>query len=53
MLAALGPLAVGGLLGLSGAWTLPLLLMIAVSVLMGITGYLSAAPGTVDDELTQ
>ncbi|GAA1636653.1 MFS transporter [Brevibacterium sanguinis] len=53
VLAALGPLAVGGLLGLSGAWTLPLLLMIAVSVLMGITGYLSAAPGTVDDELTQ
>lgn len=51
VLAAVGPLAVGGLLGLSGGWSVPLWFMIGVSVLMGVTGYLAAAPGTVDDDL--
>lgn len=51
VLAAIGPLAVGGLLGLSGGWSVPLGFMICVSALMGVTGYLAAAPGTVDDEL--
>ncbi|MBR7503242.1 MFS transporter, partial [Mycobacterium tuberculosis] len=53
VLAALGPLAVGALLGASGSWTPPLVLLIVVSALMGVTGYLSAAPGTVDDELAE
>ena len=53
ILAALGPLAVGALLGVSGSWTPPLILLIIVSALMGLTGYLSAAPGTVDDELAE
>ena len=51
VLAAIGPLAVGGLLGLSGGWSVPLWFMIGVAVLMGVTGYLAAAPGTVDDDL--
>ena len=51
VLAAIGPLAVGGLLGLSAGWTVPLWFMVGVSTLMGITGFLAASPGTVDDEL--
>ncbi|WP_245940799.1 MULTISPECIES: MFS transporter [Brevibacterium] len=51
VLAAVCPLVVGGLLGLSGGWTVPLLFMIGVCVLMGITGVIAAAPGSVDDEL--
>ena len=51
VLAAIGPLAVGGLLGLSGGWSVPLLFMVGVSTLMGVTGYLAASPGTVDEEL--
>ncbi|GAA1871496.1 CynX/NimT family MFS transporter [Brevibacterium marinum] len=51
VLAAIGPLAVGGLLGLSGGWSVPLWFMVAVSVLMGVTGYLAGSPGTVDEEL--
>ncbi len=38
---------------MSGSWAPPLLLLIVVSALMGLTGYLSAAPGTVDDELAE
>ena len=51
VLAAIGPLAVGGLLGLSGGWSVPLVFMIGVSALMGVTGFLAASPGTVDQEL--
>ncbi|WP_209372210.1 MFS transporter [Brevibacterium renqingii] len=51
VLAAIGPLAVGGLLGWSGSWAVPLWLMVGISALMGITGWLSAAPGNVDEEL--
>src|SRR5699024_6590835 len=51
VLAAIGPLAVGGLLGWSGGWAVPLWFMIAISVLMGITGWLSAGPGSVDEEV--
>lgn len=51
VLAAIGPLAVGGLLGLSGGWSVPLAFMIGVSALMGVTGFLAASPGTVDQEL--
>jgi CP family cyanate transporter-like MFS transporter len=51
VLAAVGPLAVGGLLGLSGGWAVPLWFMVIVSALMGITGWLSAGPGTVDEEV--
>lgn len=51
VLAAIGPLAVGGLLGLSGGWSVPLWFMIGVAALMGVTGYLAATPGTVDDDL--
>lgn len=52
VLAAIGPLAVGGLLGLSGGWSVPLVFMICVAALMGVTGYLAASPGTVDEELS-
>ncbi|GAA1535891.1 CynX/NimT family MFS transporter [Brevibacterium picturae] len=52
VLAAIGPLAVGGLLGMSGGWSVPLGFMVGVAALMGVTGYLAAAPGTVDEELT-
>lgn len=52
VLAAIGPLAVGGLLGLSGGWSVPLIFLIAVSTLMGVTGFLAASPGSVDGELT-
>lgn len=51
VLAAIGPLAVGGLLGVSGGWSMPLTFMIGVSVLMGVTGFFAASPGSVDDEL--
>ena len=51
VLAALCPLAVGGLLGLSGGWQVPLWFMVIISALMAITGWLSAGPGNVDDEL--
>ncbi|MDN6123086.1 MAG: hypothetical protein L0I80_04340 [Brevibacterium sp.] len=51
VLAAIGPLVVGGLLGFSGGWTVPLWFMVGVSTLMGVTGFLAASPGTVDDEL--
>ncbi|MGO3023015.1 MAG: MFS transporter [Brevibacterium sp.] len=51
VLAALCPLAVGGLLGISGGWQVPLWFMVIISVLMAITGWLSAGPGAVDDEL--
>lgn len=51
VLAAIGPLAVGGLLGLSGGWSVPLWFMVCVAALMGVTGYLAATPGTVDEEL--
>lgn len=51
VLAAVGPLAVGGLLGASGGWSVPLTFMIGVSVLMGVTGFFAASPGSVDDEL--
>lgn len=51
VLAALCPLAVGGLLGISGGWQVPLWFMVIISALMAITGWLSAGPGTVDDEL--
>src|SRR5699024_3611482 len=51
VLAAIGPLAVGGLPGWSGGWAVPLWFMIAISVLMGITGWLSAGPGSVDEEV--
>jgi len=53
ILAAIGPLAVGGLLGLSGGWAVPLWFMVGVSTLMGVTGFLAASPGSVDEELTQ
>lgn len=52
VLAAIGPLAVGGLLGMSGGWSVPLGFMVGVAALMGVTGCLAAAPGTVDEELT-
>ena len=53
VLAAIGPLAVGGLLGFSGGWSVPLWFMVAISVLMGITGWLSAGPGNVDEEVAR
>lgn len=51
ILAAVCPMIVGALLGLTGGWTAPIVFMIGISVLMGITGALAAAPGSVDEEL--
>lgn len=52
LLAALGPLAVGALYDLTGSWTVPLLLLAGSSVVMIGAGWIAAAPGVVDDDLT-
>lgn len=51
LLAASGPFVVGALLGLSGGWTVPLLILIASSAVMIGAGLVAAAPGYVDDEI--
>jgi MFS transporter, CP family, cyanate transporter len=51
LLAASGPFVVGALLGLSGGWTVPLLVLIASSGVMIGAGVVAAAPGYVDDEI--
>lgn len=49
--AAAGPLLVGILYDLSGQWSLILLLLMAGTVLMAITGFRASRPGYIDDEL--
>ncbi len=48
LLAALGPVAIGAVHDLTGAWVLPLLLLAALLVPKLVSGWIAAAPGTVD-----
>jgi CP family cyanate transporter-like MFS transporter len=49
--AALGPLTFGVLHELTGAWTVPLMFLLAASLAASISGYLLRKPIMVDDEL--
>lgn len=51
VLAAAGPFTVGALHQVTGNWTIPLLALVASSVVMVLAGLVAAAPGYVDDEL--
>jgi MFS transporter, CP family, cyanate transporter len=48
LLAATGPVAVGALHDLTGAWTVPLVALLVLLVPKLIVGLIAAAPGTVD-----
>jgi MFS transporter, CP family, cyanate transporter len=48
LLAATGPVAVGALHELTGAWTVPLVALLVLLVPKLIVGLIAAAPGTVD-----
>jgi CP family cyanate transporter-like MFS transporter len=50
LLAAGGPLLVGALLGLTGGFTTPLILMLATLVPMSVAGFFSGSGGTIGDE---
>lgn len=50
-LGALGPLIVGLLHDVSGGWTLPLLFLIAITLVAGIPAITLARPAFVEDEL--
>lgn len=49
LMAALTPILIGFMHDLTDSWTLPLLLMIALSILQVLMGYLSGRPLTVHD----
>ena len=51
LLAALGPFGMGLLRDLSGGWTVPLLVLTALSVPLAIVGDSVARPGCLEDEL--
>jgi CP family cyanate transporter-like MFS transporter len=51
LLAATGPVAVGALHDLTGGWTVPLSVLLALLVPKLIVGLLAAAPGSVDAEV--
>lgn len=48
---AVGPLLVGVLFEVTGAWTAPLVFLLVTAVIFLIAGLMAAAPGFVDDEL--
>lgn len=52
LIASLGPLLVGILLQATTGWTVPLLFCLVLVIPFAIAGYMSAAPGYVDDQLT-
>jgi MFS transporter, CP family, cyanate transporter len=49
LVAGLGPLLVGVLYGLTGAWTAPLMFLIGVVVVQAVTGLVIARPRFVED----
>lgn len=51
LLAATGPVAVGALHDLTGGWTVPLSVLLALLVPKLVVGLLAAAPGSVDAEV--
>lgn len=51
LIASLGPLLVGILLQATTGWTVPLLFCLVLVIPFAIAGYMSAAPGYVDDQL--
>lgn len=53
LIASLGPLLVGILLQATTGWTVPLLFCLVLVIPFAIAGYMSAAPGYVDDQLTR
>jgi CP family cyanate transporter-like MFS transporter len=52
LIAALGPLAVGVLYGLTGGWMLPLGFLIAAAVAQGVVGVVISRPRYVEDEVS-
>lgn len=50
-LASVGPFLVGWVHGLTGSWSLPLVLLLASAVPMAWSGWHACAAGTVDDEI--
>lgn len=50
-LASLGPFVVGWIQAATGGWSLPLILLAASAVPLGVTGWLACAEGIIDDEI--
>ncbi|MDP9798795.1 CP family cyanate transporter-like MFS transporter [Catenuloplanes nepalensis] len=50
LFAALGPLLVGYFYGLTGAWTVPMLFLVAVALLQATAGLAIARPRFIEDE---
>lgn len=53
LIASLGPLLVGILLQATTGWTVPLIFCLVLVIPFAIAGYIAAAPGYVDDQLTR
>jgi CP family cyanate transporter-like MFS transporter len=49
LIAAVGPLLMGIVYGVTGGWTLPLLMLSAIVVLQAVSGLLVARPRYVED----
>ena len=52
LIAALGPFGMGLLYGLTGGWTVPLLVLLALVVPQAVAGVLVARPSYIEDKLT-
>lgn len=50
LLAAVGPVLVGTLHDVSGGWTMPILFLIAISIIVLISGVVSGKEGTVSEQ---
>lgn len=53
LLACAGPFVVGWLHGITGGWTVPLILLSVTAIPMGWAGWRASAPGFIDDELNE
>ena len=51
LIAALGPFGTGALHDLTGAWTVPILVLIVFGVLIGVLGAIVVRAGSVEDDL--
>jgi len=51
LIAAAGPLAIGALHDASGAWTLPLIILLALQAVQLVTSWLASRPGTIESDL--